>query len=159
MRRALRWLGISIAAGVAAIALVFFGARFHDGPIGMFKGGAFRSGEPAPAPADWSFAAADQTLELELPVDVGQSITAWLAVQDGRLYVPCGLCESKRWAREVLRDGNVRVRLDGKIYELRATRVEDPATLERVRPILVEKYGARPEGVSDRTWFFALEPR
>lgn len=156
MRRALRWLGIALAAAVAALVPAVLGVRFLDGPIGPLKGGAFRSGEPAAVPTDWGFAAGANQLELEVG---GRSLTAWLAVVDGALYVPCGLCASKKWAQEVLRDPNVRVRLDGKIYELRASRVEDPATLARVVPILVEKYASRPENYLDRTWVFALAAR
>jgi hypothetical protein len=159
MRRVLRWLGIAVALGGAAFAAVFVGARFHDGPIGPFKGGAFRAGEVAAPPADWSFASDDQTLELELPAEVGLAITTWLVVEGGALYVPCGVAESKSWPHAVVRDGNVRVRIDGKIYELRATRVDDPATLARVVPLLAAKYDVNGDGFGSRDWLFALAPR
>jgi len=159
MRRLLRGLGIAIAAAVLAFGVVFVGARFHDGPIGPFKGGAFRSGEAAAPPADWNFAADHQTLELELPPEVGLAITTWLVVEGGALYVPCGVAESKSWPHAVVRDGNVRVRIDGKVYELRATRVDDPATLARVVPLLAAKYDVNGDGFGTRDWLFALEPR
>ena len=159
MRRVLRWLGIAVATVVLGFGALFVAARFHDGPIGPFKGGAFRSGEAAEAPADWSFAADHQTLELELPAEVGQAITTWLVVEGGHLYVPCGVAESKSWPHAVVRDGNVRVRIDGKIYTLRATRVDDPATLARVVPLLAAKYDVRGDGFGTRDWLFALEPR
>src|SRR5262245_50826069 len=158
MLRVLRWVGVALLLGAVGFAALFVGARFHDGPIGPFKGGPFRAGEPAPAPADWSVDTAANTLELEVS-GAGVSVTTWLAVLDGALFVPCGLCESKRWAQEVLRDGDVRVRLDGKLYALRATRVLDPATLARVAPVLADKYHSRPEAFLDRTWLFALAPR
>jgi hypothetical protein len=59
----------------------------------------------------------------------------------------------------VLRDGNVRVRIDGKIYTLRATRVDDTETLARVVPLLAAKYGVKGDGFGTRDWLFALEPR
>ena len=159
MRRVLRWVGIAFAAGVLTFAALFIGARFHDGPIGPFKGGAFRAGEAAAPPADWSFAADHPTLELELPAEVGLAITTWLVVEGGALYVPCGVAESKSWPHAVVRDGNVRVRIDGKVYELRATRVDDPATLARVVPLLAAKYDVHGEGFGTRDWLFALAPR
>jgi hypothetical protein len=159
MRRVLRWLGVAVAAVIAAVALLFVGARFHDGPIGPFKGGSFRSGAAVEAPADWSFASDHNTLELELPADVGLAITTWLVVEGGKLYVPCGVAASKSWPHAVLRDGNVRVRIDGKIYTLRATRVDDTETLARVVPLLAAKYGVKGDGFGTRDWLFALEPR
>ena len=160
MLRVLRWLGIAVAAVVLGVLSVLVAARFHDGPIGPFTGGVFRSGEPAAPPADWSFAAAVDTLELELPPELGRSITTWLVVQDGKLYVPCGLASGKRWPHAVLRDGRVRVRLQGKVYELEARRVDDPATLSSVVPVLVAKYRAGDgSGFGTRDWLFALSPR
>jgi hypothetical protein len=160
MRRLLRWLGIAVATVVLASAAGVVAARLHDGPIGPLTGGVFRAGEVTAPPADWSFAADTDTLELELPPELGRSITTWLVVQDGKLYVPCGVAAGKRWPHAVLRDGRVRVRLDGKIYELSARRVDDPATLSRVVPVLVAKYPAGDgSGFGTRDWLFALEPR
>jgi hypothetical protein len=159
MARVLRWLGIAVAAAVAAFLLTFVGARFHDGPIGPFKGGSFRSGEEAAAPADWSFAADHDTLELELPPEAGLAITTWLVVEGGALYVPCGVAQSKSWPHSVLRDGNVRVRIDGVIYPMKATRVDDPATLARVVPLLAAKYRVKGDGFGTRDWLFALSAR
>lgn len=160
MRRLLRGLGIAVLVALAGFAALLVGARLHDGPVGPITGGAFRSGEPAPPPADWSFAAEANTLELELPSELGRSITTWLVVVDGQLFIPCGVASGKRWPHAVLRDPNVRVRLGGKVYELRATRVDDPATLARVVPVLVAKYPAGDgSGFGTRDWLFALAPR
>jgi len=160
MRRALRWLGLALLAAAVALGVTLVAARFHDGPLGPITGGTFRSGEPAPPPADWSFAADAPTLELELPAELGRSITTGVVVVDGRLYVPCLFANAKRWPHAVLRDGRVRARLGGRIYELRAGRVDDPATLARVAPAFVAKY---PEtdgtGLGTRDWLFALQPR
>jgi hypothetical protein len=159
MPRALRWLAAAAAALVATILLALLAARFHDGPIGPFTGGDFRSGTPADAPSDWSFASAERTLELELPATAGRSITTGLMVVDGRLYIPSVLAQTKRWPRLVLADGRVRVRLDGKIYALSAVRVDDAATLGRVAPVFHEKYGTPADGVGTRDWIFALAAR
>jgi hypothetical protein len=159
MLRLLRWIGVALGVVVAAILLTLLAARFHDGPVGPFTGGTFRTGEAAEVPSDWSFAADVRTLELELPPDVGRSITTWLVVADGRLYVPCGFAASKRWPHAVVRDGRVRVRLEGKIYSLSAVRVEDPATLARVTPILAAKYDLPSGGFGEGGWMFALSGR
>ncbi|MFI5315890.1 MAG: hypothetical protein ACHQ6T_09320 [Myxococcota bacterium] len=159
MLRALRWVAIALGAAVGAILLTLLAARFHDGPIGPFSGGAFSAGNSSETPADWSFAADASTLELELPPDVGRSITTGLAVADGRLYINCLFASSKLWPPAVVRDGRVRVRIAGKIYALRAARVEDAETLARVGPMLAAKYGFTPDRYGDRDWMFALSAR
>ncbi len=159
MLRLLRWTGVALGVVVVAILLTLLAARFHDGPIGPFTGGAFEAGEPVEAPSDWSFASDARTLELELPPDVGRSITTWLVVSDGRLYVPCGFAATKRWPHAVVRDGRVRVRVAGKIYALSAVRVEDPATLARVTPVLAAKYDLPSGGFGEGGWLFALSRR
>ena len=160
MRRALRWLGLALLAGVAIVLVVVVAARFHDGPLGPITGGTFRSGEPAAPPADGSFATDAPRMELELPAELGRSITTGVVVVDGKLYLPCLFHEAKRWPPAVLRDPQVRVRLDGKIYELRAVRVDDAATLARIAPIFVAKYSETDgSSLGTRDWMFALEPR
>ncbi len=43
--RVVRWLtGLSVC-GIGAVAALAIAARFSDGPIGLFAGGPFRSGE------------------------------------------------------------------------------------------------------------------
>lgn len=159
MRRALRWLAAAAAALIAATVLALVAARFHDGPLGPFTGGTFRSGIESQAPSDWSFAADARTFEVELPPAAGRSITTGILVLDGRLYIPSVLANTKRWPALVLADPRVRVRLDGKIYALTATRVADPATLARAASLLHEKYGTPPDAVGTRDWIFALTPR
>jgi hypothetical protein len=159
MPRVLRWLAVAAGLAIGAPCAALVVAHFHDGPIGPFTGGPFRSGVESPVPSDWSFAAGGRTLELELPPDAGRAVTTWYAVVDGKLYVPCGLAKQKRWPHAVLADGRVRVRIDGKIYALAATRVDDPATLSRVAPEIGAKYGVPHDGFGTRDWIFALAPR
>ena len=45
------------------------------------------------------------------------------------------------------------------ISALKATRVDDAATLAQVVPLLVAKYGVKGEGFGTRDWLFALTPR
>src|SRR5262245_37456151 len=87
----LRWL-IRIAGGlVALVALLFVGARFHDGPLGPIPGGALASGELVSQPVgDWSFAKDVKEIELQLDAQ-DTSRTTWILVNEGQAYVPCSL--------------------------------------------------------------------
>jgi hypothetical protein len=159
MRRALRWLAVLLVVIAGGIGLTMVAARFHDGPLGPFSGGVFRSGEQVPAPGNWDFAKDERTLELELPPDAGRSVTTWFAVVDGLLYVPSGLAERKQWPKLVLADGRVRVRLMDRVYVLTAARVDDVATLAHVAPEIGAKYHVPDNGFGTRDWIFALTPR
>jgi hypothetical protein len=159
VRRALRWLGIAVGVLAVALGAVLALGRLHDGPLGPITGGPFRSGEVAEAPGDWSFAKDAGTLELELPPAEGRSITTWLVVVDGRLYLPSAFAESKRWPALVAKDGRVRVRLAGRIYPLGATKLDDPTTQKRVAAAVGEKYHVPSDGFGTRDWLFALSAR
>ena len=161
--RALRGLGIALAAVVAVAFATGVVARFSDGPIGPFPGGPLVAGElVAAAPADWSFAAPLREIELEVNPEAPRSRTTWVAVVDGDLYVPCGFPAAKRWPHEALRDGRVVVRIQGRRYERQAVRENDPARLGRLGTEVQRKYGAGDAEAAvagEKVWFFRLDPR
>ena len=118
---------IALGAGIVLIFVVaaaLFVAR-ADGPLFIFQGGPFRSGELVAYEAlDWS--ALDDRTELELElVGAETSLTLWFSVTDGMAYVACDLdCEGgrlTRWPSEIRKDDRVVVRIDGKRAEGRLT--------------------------------------
>ena len=160
LRRILRVVVYAVLVVIAALAAVGVGARFHDGPIGPFPGGALVAGEAVSAPVtDWTFAAPISTLELEVAPDHPRSVTTWFLVVDGVLYVPSGGAARKTWPSLVAQDGRVRVRLDGKLYELQATRVNDAAIGKRLSEAVKAKYGFGDGQPVEGAWAFALAPR
>ena len=68
--------------------------------------------------------------EIETDPSDPYSVTVAYTVVDGQLYVNAGGAE-KRWAKNTVANPNVRLRIDGKIYDLQAIRVEDPAEIAR----------------------------
>lgn len=151
-----------LASVVVVLALIGLGvaARWHDGPIGPFPGGALVAGETVKGPAlDWSGVAALQTLELEVSPDAPRSVTTWFVVVDGILYVPSASAAKKTWPGLAEKDGRVRVRLDGKIYELHAMRVSDPAIGKKLSEAVTAKYGFGDGQPVPDAWAFALLPR
>ena len=160
MRRFFRGLGIAVLTLVAVAFVVGVVARFHDGPIGPFKGGRLVAGERVNEPvADWSFATATNRLELETTPEHPRSLTTWLLVVDRQLYVPSGLGARKTWPTAVEADPRVRVRLGGKIYELRAARVTDAETLRRLSEASKVKYGVGDAPPYESTFYYHLVPR
>jgi hypothetical protein len=171
VRRLARWfagaLGVAIAAAGAAWLAGFLG------PLGPIGGGRLRGEVAASTPADWSFA--DRVGEVQVETQWGLlpwSVTTWCLTHAGRLYLPSRNCLAKRWVQNVLANPEVRVRLEGRIYELRAVRDEDPevgrALLEQmlVKYLGIEAEGARPAQGGDPEanaqaygCAFRLEPR
>ena len=161
MRRLLRGIGWLLVVLAGAAALTAFVARHSDGPIGPFPGGPLVAGELVSGPEpDWSFAAGLPDFEIEVGAEHPRSRTVWLLVDQGELFVPAGFASHKTWPAEALADPRVVVRVGGKRYAREATRVTDPARIERLRNALGRKYGMRPKAdASDDTWFFQMEPR
>ena len=151
-----------LALVLMAVCLVI-GARFGDGPVGFFPGGALTSGPWVEEPvADWSFATGGDTLEFQL-LEPERSRTVWFAVHEGALYVPCGIPEFrlwKQWPHEVAEDGRAVIRLDGKRYRVQAVRVTDEATHAAVGRLVAQKYMDSDEAPTPETvWIFRFDPR
>ena len=76
---------------------------------------------------DWSFMegrtrAYIETRSLYL---IPHSITVSSWSQNGQLYVGCRACDTKYWPKNVVRDPNIRIKIDDKIYQRRAVRLSD----------------------------------
>ncbi|TMA31563.1 MAG: hypothetical protein E6J87_15365 [Deltaproteobacteria bacterium] len=163
MATALRWLLRIAAALVALIALVFFGARFHDGPLGPIPGGPLASGEVVKQPvADWSFAKDTGEIELQLESQ-NRSRTVWFFVMDGKAFVPCSLSTppGKTWHKQAVVDGRATLRIDGKRYPVTLTKLDDAVAQqmsEAVRAELTRKYKNLPPGEGG-AWLFSVTSR
>ena len=76
---------------------------------------------------DWSFMegrtrAYIETRSLYL---IPHSITVSSWSQNGQLYVGCRACDTKYWPKNVVRDPNIRIKIDDKIYKRKAVRLSD----------------------------------
>ena len=160
--RIIRWLVTALAAVTLVLVLVGVTARFMDGPLGPFPGGALRAGELVTDPnVDWSALSGVRQVELQL-VAPSRSRTTWFLVHDGKAYVPCGFPTArllKHWPYEIMEDGRVVVRIGGRRYERQAVRVEDADEWHALAKISQEKYGHGAPSYPDDVWFFRLEPR
>jgi hypothetical protein len=160
---ALRWL-LRIAIGiVAVVALIFFAARLHDGPLGPVPGGSLEAGPEVAEPvADWSFVKDVGEVELQL-ASQGTSRTTWILWHDGVAYVPCslGFPPGKSWHHEAAADGRATLRIDGKRYPVLLTKLPDAEVASLAEPIRAEvsrKYGQAPS-TDAGVWLFRVESR
>lgn len=130
------------------------------GPFGPIPGGRL-SGEVVSAPVeDWSFASGVETIQLETRPDDPYSVNIWFVSQAARLWVGAGGGETSRWARNLIADPRVRLRIDGKLYERKAERVSDQAELDAVTVLYQTKY--KSERASEewrKAVLFRMDPR
>jgi hypothetical protein len=129
-RRRSGWLG-RLAAVVGLLVAVLAGGAFlvsrADGPVLVFAGGPFRSGEQVDFESiDWD--ALDERHELEMEiVGAGSSLTLWFSVTNGVPYVGCDLdCVGgrlTRWPQHIERDDRVVIRIGGRRVDGRLVHV------------------------------------
>ena len=170
MKTLLRGLLIVIVVIAGAIAALMVGARFADGPLAIMAGGPFSTGTPHSGPEPtWEDLVDIQTVEFQL-LDPPRSRTTWIAVHDGRLFIPSGYMTTwwgkiwKQWPIEAEKDGRIVLRANGRLYDRTLVRVQSGPDLEPVLAELGRKYGGGPpfpvEAVtSGYLWIFELTPR
>jgi hypothetical protein len=128
------------------------------GPFILLPGGKL-DGSTAAAPNDWSFCDDVKTVQLETRPEDPYSVNIWAVGIGPLLYVHAGTNRSS-WVEHMEVNSEVRVRVESKLYELRASRVEGQGEFDRFSDAYEEKYGTRPrnENVAE-AYLFRLEHR
>lgn len=155
--RAILGLVVMLVLGLAAL----FGGV---GPIAFLPGGALW-GEVREPPDDWSFT--DRIAEIQVQTHVGPlpwSVTTWVMSEGGDLFIAASNCD-RIWTHRVIEDPEIRLRIDGVIYEMQARITQDRAIGGRVAPVVLAKYLGI--GVDRANWIpgqqegcvFRVEPR
>lgn len=170
--RAGRIVGVAGAVGIAAFAAAYFAGALEPTPDG--RPGMRLAGEVVRTPvSSWDFSAADELVELEsrAPWGLAHSVTVVCASTGTSLYVPSvylgggSFPESRLWNRNVVRDPDVRIRIDGKLYERRAVLVTDEAERAAAFAAFAAKYPAwaewhaAPPAERPNIAFVRLDPR
>ena len=103
--------------------------------------GLWLRGDPVTTPVtDWSFTDAVPTIKVETrtPYLLPYSVAAWCATYEGNLYVTS--YRGRRWVEDIVGDPNVRLKIDGKLYERTLSMVTDPAEKAAVLQAKGKKY-------------------
>ena len=133
---------IAVVLALILMTLSFLYLNRRD-PYRIIPGKQITGEEVPGSIEDWSF-----TLES----------TSSLLVEDV-LYIPSGGGEHSRWAQFLVEDPNMRLKVGTKIYKVRATRVEEPSHLDRVREAYGKKYPRTPPENLAKFWFFQIDSR
>ena len=122
----------------AFVSIVVIVALTGCDPMGPLPGGAL-AGEVNTLPDDWAMVEEIETVQLETNPDDPYSVNLWVVSLDSGLYIAAGGGET-RWSKQISIDPKVRLRINHKIYELRASSVDNNEELEEVRRAYLDKY-------------------
>jgi hypothetical protein len=127
-------------------------------PFFLLPGGEL-DGPTAPTPADWVFTDEISTVQVETRPDDPYSINIWAVGLGDQLYLHAG-GNRTTWVENLEVDPNVRVAVDGTLYELTASRVEDAAEFAAFADAYDTKYGLRPRNENiDEIYVYRLHER
>jgi len=120
-----------------------------NGPFLLLPGGELE-GPTAATPEEWSFSDEVKTIQVETRPEDPYSINIWGVGVGDQLYLHAGANRTS-WVENLEVDPNVRVAIDGTLYELSASRVEEAEEFARFADAYEAKYGLRPrnENISE----------
>ena len=150
---------------------------------GLYKGdlGFWLTGDSVTTPVtDWSFTDAAETIQVETHTWylIPHFIRTFIARNDSRLYLfseyfaPApgqpdlrdDFPEARFWNRMVVRDPRIRVKIGGRVFQMRAYPITDENEKAAAQEAFLAKYPdvkkqqAIPEARRPRLHFFRLEP-
>lgn len=129
-----------------------------NGPTFTFPGGAL-NGTPADAPPDWSAIGPYGMAQLETRPDDPYSVNLVFTVVDRSLYVNAGDTETQ-WVRNISANPDVRLRIEGTLYDLRAERIEDAETIRAFAKAWTSQSRFRRDPIGlERVWIYRLVAR
>jgi hypothetical protein len=141
-----------LAIGGAALALGC------GGPLLLLPGGRLE-GAPAEPPTDWAFAREVKTVQLETRPSDPYSVNIWAVGSGAGIWVHAGASRSA-WVAHMEAEPDVRLQVEGRVYALRATRVEAQDEFDRFSDAYEAKYGSRPRNEDVKiAYLFRLEAR
>lgn len=162
MRTVTKAIGIVLACGVVIVGATVLGSRWIFGPLAFFPGPKL-SGPVAQEPAEgWAFVDEVAVVQIETRPDNPYSNNIWLTRIDDGIYI-FGGNEETVWVQNLAQDPRLRLRVEGRIYERRAVRTEDPEDKRRFIAALKAKYegdfGYDPEWEKGDFILLRLDPR
>ena len=97
--------------------------------------------------------------ELEITVkgrrtEKEHSVTVWFVHKENRIYLLPVKGSNTEWYKNLLKDPNITLTVDGRLLRVKAEPVTKPDRVQRVIEIFAEKYG----GISEiRRWYSKLD--
>ncbi len=164
-------LGAIVATVAVSLSVIAFLGWSITCPCDFTPGGLLLGDQADEEITDWSFANDVPLCQIQvstglLPYSINLNC---MATSAGELYLSCSVCDLKRWAGVVVGNGRAKMRLDGTVYPVTATRVLDPDELDRAWVARVDKLQIHSTAINpavpvgtprpDRWWSFRVVSR
>lgn len=148
------------AAAIRFLCAASFVTLLGNQPCGPIPGGALEGPVHVEPVRDWSFSDAHPRCLVEVRPEDPHSVTTSCFADEGALYVPAIMGDSKHWTHWAIEHPHARVKIGDEIYPVTIERVEDAAARRRAARAGYRKYqGQDPpedwETPEDR-WYFRL---
>ena len=156
LRKVLRGIGLTVVGLVAVAALLYV---TRSNPVGRISGRAL-SGELVSTPVtDWSFTDEHSLIAVETRPAAPHSVTTVCFTHEGALYVPARGASAKSWPHYAVSNPSARILVDGRIYPVRATRVQDESLIPTILAAAAEKYDfiSADAEIPEDVWLFRID--
>ena len=116
-------------------------------------------GRVLPLPPSLDRITQDKIIQLETGTSEAYSVNLWIVEVSGYLHVYAG-DNKANWVENMEQNSNVRLRSGDEIFELEASRVNDPEIFDLFAEAWEAKYGNRPQNESvEQRYLYRLSPR
>jgi hypothetical protein len=132
------WTQPMLLLAVLTLAVAWMGCQPEDESPGLWLRGENSEGSIS----DWGFTREVEEIFIETRpwYQTPHSTTIWCVELDGALYIGSYGDEKKRWERNLARNPEARLRIAGKIYQVRVTPVTDRDLIDALDAAYVQKY-------------------
>ena len=152
-KKVLKCVAVCLALVVMALFVLYVN---RSDPYGTVPGKRIEGDVIVGQIDDWSFVQQYRRVIVEVRPSDPYSVNAGYFLMGKDLYISSA---HSRWAQLLREDPDMRIRLGGEIYPVRAVQVEDPLRLEEVHQGYTGKYPNRTMEEAAGRWFFRLESR
>jgi hypothetical protein len=115
-------------------------------------------GELMAVPADWQEIASVEIVQLETNSTEPYSVNLWFLGEGKNIYVHAGTNRAQ-WVENIEQDPEVKLLVEGKLYELQARRVVSADEFKIFADLWELKYGSRPGNENvDEAYLYLLAP-
>lgn len=122
--------------------------------------GLWLRGDIAAAPVtDWSFTDAIPTIKIQTqsPFLLPYSVAIWCATYNGNLYVTS--YRGRRWVEDIVSYPQVRLKIDGRLYDRTLSMVTDPTEKAAVLESKAKKYPSWKAPTVEAATVFRVMPQ
>ncbi len=158
IERILQGIAVALALIVMTLLVVYLN---RTDPWAQLPGKRITGEEVTERIEDWSFMEPSTRVILEVRPSDPYSLYI-RAYQHKRVLYLNSISPENRWTQFLLEDPNLRLKVESKIYKVRATRVEDPALVNEIQIAseqLSPRLGERTPEERAQNWYFRVDSR